>query len=197
MSNPKIAVIIVSYNGREFLPDCLYSLKQQALKPSQIIVVDNHSSDDTIPYIKENFSDVILIENKKNIGFARGNNVGISEALKKNPDYIFLLNQDTICDSYCLKELSVTAQTSHKKIFAYQSLLLCWPEKEKIQTSGDKIHFLGFGHSGDYKKQYNNVTMRQLNKDITYASGAAMFINVQALERVGLLDRDLFMYHED
>lgn len=197
MKKAKIAVIILSYNGREYLPDCLYSLKQQTLKPHQIIVVDNHSRDDSVGYMKENYPEVMVIENKKNVGFARGNNIGISEALKKNPDYIYLLNQDTICDKDCLKELMAAVQTSRKKIFAYQSLILCWPEKEKIQTSGDKIHFLGFGHSGDYKQPKTIINNKLSIINITYASGAAMFINVPALEKVGLLDRDLFMYHED
>ncbi|MDA2921946.1 glycosyltransferase family 2 protein [Patescibacteria group bacterium AH-259-L07] len=197
MKKIKIAVIIVSYNGRDYLPDCLYSLKQQTVKPFQIILVDNNSNDDSVLYVKENYPEVIVIENKKNIGFARGNNIGISEALRKNSDYIYLLNQDTICDKDCLKELAKAAQSISKKFFAFQSLLLCWPEKDMVQNSGCKMQFLGFGYSGDYKKPVSQLSYTDEFPSITYASGAAMFINVKALAEVGLLDHDLFMYHED
>ena len=194
MSKTKIAIIIVCYNGRDYLPDCLNSLKKQSLEPDQIIIVDNASTDQSVDYISENFPDFKLIKNKKNQGFAQSNNQGIDFALKNNPDFIFLLNQDTICDQDCLEQLANTARKG-KKIFAYQPLILCWPEKNQIQTSGDKMHFLGFGYSEDYKKL---ITENQkLKTSITYASGAAMFINVQALKEVGLLDHDLFMYHED
>jgi len=195
----KIAVIIVCYNGREYLPDLLNSLENQTLKPAEIIFVDNDSKDDSVDYVRKNFSEVILIENKKNLGFAQANNQGIKEAFKNNPDFIFLLNQDTICDNNCLEELTRAAEKENAKTFAFQPLVLCWPEKDKIQTSGDKFHFLGFGYSGGYKQPFNQVTKQLSNQvtDITYASGAAMFINAQALKEVGLLDEDLFMYHED
>ncbi|MFA5050861.1 MAG: glycosyltransferase family 2 protein [Patescibacteria group bacterium] len=200
----KIAVIIVCYNGREYLPDLLNSLKNQTLKPTEIIFVDNNSKDDSIDYVRKNFSEVILIENKKNLGFAQANNQGIKEAFTRQNfssenlsglDFIFLLNQDTICDNNCLEELVKSAENENAKTFAFQPLVLCWPEKDKIQTSGDKFHFLGFGYSGGYKLSIANGQSQ--SRDITYASGAAMFINTQALKEVGLLDEDLFMYHED
>ncbi len=202
----KIAVVIVCYNGRDYLPDCLNSLKEQTLLPTDIIVVDNASTDGSQEFLSRfpasptggqiPDSRFRIITNKKNLGFARANNQGIENVLKNKPDYIFLLNQDTICDKNCLAELVKVAQSSDK-IFATQSLILCWPKKSQIQTSGDRIHFLGFGHSGDYQKQYNDLTVKQLNKEITYVSGAAMFINVKVLQEVGLMDKDLFMYHED
>ena len=194
---PKIAIIIVSYNGRDYLPDCLNSLKKQTFLPTtEIIVIDNASKDNSVGYIKKNFPQITLITNKENLGFAKANNQGIKVVLKNNPDYIFLLNPDTICDKGCLEKLA-QAGNSFKNVFALQPLVLCWPEKDKIQTAGDKIHYLGFGYCDGYKKPYNDSIVKQLNKDITYASGAAMFINTKALGEVGLMDENLFLYHED
>ncbi len=202
----KIAIIIVCYNGREYLPDCLNSLKKQTLLPNEIVVVDNASTDGSQEFLskfKVQGLGFKVILNKRNNGFAKANNQGIEAVLKNNPAYIFLLNQDTVCSKDCLEKLA-KAGNSFKNVFAFQPLVLCWPaspagrpEKHRIQTAGDKIHYLGFGYCGDYKKQFNNLTIKQLNKDITYASGAAMFINAQALEKVGLMDEDLFLYHED
>jgi len=210
----KIAVIIVCYNGREYLPDCLNSLKEQTFLPDRIIVVDNASSDDSVDYIKKNFPKIELIENKGNNGFAKANNQGIIRALKSDliqsanrSDFIFLLNQDTICRPDCLEKLIERTEKEKEKenVFAWQPMILCWsadadrPDKDLIQTAGDKIHYLGFGFCGDYKKpitQLPNYLNVQLS-NITYASGAAMFINVFALKKVGFFDQDLFLYHED
>ncbi|MBL7141705.1 glycosyltransferase family 2 protein [Patescibacteria group bacterium] len=213
----KIAIIIVCYNGREYLPDCLNSLKKQTLLPNEIVVVDNASTDGSQEFLSKFKSQGLgfkVILNNRNNGFAKANNQGIEaalgrrptgEALKNNPAYIFLLNQDTVCRKDCLEKLA-KAGNSFKNVFAFQPLVLCWPassagrpEKHKIQTAGDKIHYLGFGYCGDYKKpitQLPNYPITQL-PDITYASGAAMFIKAQALEKVGLMDEDLFLYHED
>lgn len=198
----KIAVIIVSYNGREYLPDCFNSLVRQTLLPKEIIVVDNASQDDSVKYVKEKYPQVDLIENEKNLGFAQANNQGIEVALQNKPDYIFLLNQDTICLPDCLENL-VKGIEKQKNVFAVQPLILCWPacagrpEKDKIQTAGDKIHYLGFGYCDGYKNQAKKDIIDKLETNLTYGSGAGLFINVPALEKVGFLDKDLFLYHED
>lgn len=195
----KITVVIPVYNGQNYLPDCLNSLEEQTVPPEQIIVVDNASTDSSQKFltsIQHQGSSIQVFFNKKNLGFAKACNQGIEEAIKNRADYVFLLNQDTICEKDCLGKLLEAAE-KQDNFFALQPLILCWPQKELIQTSGDRIHFLGFGHSGNYKKQYNIRTLEHLNNDITYASGAAMFINVRALREVGLFDEDLFMYHED
>ncbi|PIU15390.1 hypothetical protein COT20_01780 [bacterium (Candidatus Gribaldobacteria) CG08_land_8_20_14_0_20_39_15] len=193
----KIVVVIISYNGWQYLPDCFRSLEEQTLLPEEIIIVDNNSNDGTKELLADLASltlKVKIIFNKKNLGFAQANNQGITEALKINPDYIFLLNQDTVCHRECLEQLAKS--DSREQVFAKQALILCWPpENGLIQTAGDKIHFLGFGHSGDYRLQITGYRLQV--KEITYASGAAMFINAQALEEVGLFDKDSFMYHDD
>jgi len=192
----KIAIVIVTYNGREYLPDCFNSLAKQTLLPEEIIVVDNASQDDSVKYIKEKYSQIDLIENKKNLGFAEANNQGIEVAFQNKSDYIFLLNQDTICEPDCLENL-VKGIEKEKNVFAVQPLILCWPEKDKIQTAGDKIHYLGFGYCDGFKKSAKKEVIDKLETNLTYGSGAGLFINVQALKKVGFLDKDLFLYHED
>jgi GT2 family glycosyltransferase len=198
MIERKITVVIPVYNGREYLPDCFASLAKQTLKPYQVVVVEDQSKDasrDFLSQVKVDGTDLKIIYNEKNIGFVRSCNRGMEEALDNGADYVFLLNQDTICDDKCLEKLLETAE-SQEKMFALQAMLLWWPRKDVIQTSGDKIHFLGFGHSGDFKKLadlYQNLNI----KEITYASGAALFMRALALKEVGLFDEDLIMYHDD
>jgi len=214
----KLAVVIVTYNGRQYLADCFSSIEKQTKKPEEIIVIDNNSTDGTQEFLgRFKIKDLRLkiILNQENLGFAKANNQGMEVVLKDGADYIFLLNQDTRLAENCLEELLKTAEG--KNFFAYQPLVLCYPQKNLIQTSGDRIHFLGFGYSGGYglppsAKGYggSSEALREVDrrssealreegeiKEIPYASGATMFIKSEVLKEVGLFDEDLFMYHED
>lgn len=85
--------IIVTYNGLQWIDKCLGSLRTSTL-PLHIIVVDNASTDGTADYIAANFPEVELIRSHENLGFGKGNNIGLQKALNDNADYVFLLNQD-------------------------------------------------------------------------------------------------------
>jgi len=194
---PKISVVIVTWNGRKYVSDCFNNLKKQTLLPEEIVCVDNASEDGTVEYVEGKFPKYNLIKNKKNLGFARANNQGLEMALQGSPDYVFLLNQDTVCRRDCLEKLAEQAEKEKENVFAWQPLILCWPQKDLIQTAGDKIHYLGFGFCGDYKEQADKGTIEKLKTNPTYVSGAGMFIKAEALKKVGFLDNDLFLYHED
>ncbi len=192
----KISVVIVTYNAKEYIKECLESLKKQTLKPLEVIVVDNNSSDNTIDIIKRDFPEVSLIENKDNKYFAPGNNQGIELALKSNPDYVFLLNQDTVCEPDCLERLAQKAR--EKNLVLAQSLLMYHPETHLVQTAGNNLHFLGFGYSSGYKVAKEKFDFKK-DKLLhpAYLSGAALLIKSSFLREYGGLDSKMFMYHED
>ena len=115
----KIAIVIVTYNGRQYLADCFSTIEKQTKKLEEIIIIDNNSTDGTQEYLK-NLSlslagqaggiKIKLILNQKNLGFAKANNQGMETALKDGVDYIFLLNQDTRLAENCLEELLKAAE---------------------------------------------------------------------------------------
>ena len=204
---PKIAVIIVVYNGQEYLPDLLESLSRQSYPQEYIhlFAVDNNSKDSSGQILVE-YSGIRIIKNRKNLGFAKANNQAIKEALEIGCDYIFLLNQDTVCQPDTIEKL-VKVLDKDEEAGIVQPLLLLWPKKDKIQTSGNKLHFLGFGYSGDYKKQLTPHNLQPTRptsgypdlqpNEIAYASGAAMLVRRQVFEKIGLFDEIFFSYHED
>ena len=100
----KIITIIVTYNGCIWIDKCIGSLKKSSIQ-NQIIVIDNFSTDQTINYIKENYPDVLIIQNKNNLGFGKANNIGLNYAIEENADYIFLLNQDAWVEPDTIKYL--------------------------------------------------------------------------------------------
>jgi len=88
-----LSIIIVNYNGKSYLSDCLQSIAAKVSTEHEVIIVDNASSDDSVKYIKDNFPYAKLIINDKNAGFSAGNNLGVSRASGK---YVLLLNNDTV-----------------------------------------------------------------------------------------------------
>ncbi len=192
---PKIAIIIVNYNGRQYLHDCLSSLLNLAYPQDlyEIILVDNASSDNSVEFVENNFPQVEIMVNQQNLGFARGNNVAMAKVLEQDFDYILLINQDTISQPDFLSKIIKVAEADEKNA-AVQPRLMLHPQTDKVNSLGNAIHYLGFGYSlganqpfsGDYQPF-----------EIAYASGAALLLKSEALKQIGLFDPDFFMYHED
>ena len=195
-ANKKIAIILPTYNGKSFLPDCLKSLDNQDYPQDllTIIVVDDNSQDGTVEYLQENYPQIKIISNQKNRGFAAVNNQGHLLAQKYNPDYLVLLNQDTIVEPNWLKSL-IGTMLSEENIAIVQPKILLHPETKLINSFGNSIHFLGFGFCNYYRHADDLPASHPF--ELPYASGAACLIDIKALDKVGLFDDRFFMYHED
>lgn len=193
-----VYIIIVTYDAEKYIKDCLVSVFSFLPKESNVnvVVVDNNSSDNTTEFIKENYPQIKLIENKENLGFAGGNNLGMKYAMDRGADYIYLLNQDTIVEEDWLNKALSLAE-SNFQAGAVQSLLMLWPEKGRINSWGNEIHFLGFGFAGGYRKQLAIDNGQLISKEIAYASGAAVLLRVSTLKEIGIFNPEFFMYHED
>lgn len=109
MENRKVCIIIVSYNFEPWIDKCLPSVFASTL-PVTVMVIDNNSSDNTVARIKQYYPQVILIENKNNLGFGKANNIGLSHALQNKFDYAFLLNQDAWIEEDMLEKLIVASE---------------------------------------------------------------------------------------
>ncbi|MDO8669181.1 MAG: glycosyltransferase family 2 protein [Candidatus Buchananbacteria bacterium] len=194
--NKKVTIIVVTHNSRTKVADCLASISRLNYPQNliKVIVVDNNSTDSTVGYISEKHSQVKLIKNKKNLGFAAGNNQGYYLAEKNQADFLFLANDDIILEPNCLGHL-VKAMEKNKKIAAVQAKLLLYPEKDKINSFGNSLHYLGFAFCNYYRHQDNLGLTEPF--ETAYPSGAACLLRISALEKTGLFDDRLFMYHDD
>ena len=138
-----LAIIIVGFNSKKYLSDCLRALrKADKTDKTKVFFIDNDSSDESVLFIRKNFPEVMVIESKKNLGFAGGNNLGIEEAIKTGADHILLLNPDTIIDQNCLKVLESKADTQT----ILQPLILLHLDgkmTDLVNTSGNHLNFLG------------------------------------------------------
>ena len=146
-SLPLVSVIVLNYNAGELLLNCIKSLKNSIYKNLEIIVVDNVSSDGSQMKCKEIFSDIKLIENKKNLGYCGGNNVGIKNA---KGEFITILNPDTIVEANWVNELIVAYEKFGDGL--YQPKILSLNEENIIQSTGNMLHVFGFGFARDKVK---------------------------------------------
>ncbi len=193
----KAAIVIVTYQGEKWLNLSLASCLNSA--PSvPVYVVDNASTDKTQQLIEKDYPTVNLIASKTNTGFAAGNNIGIKAALKDGAQAVLLLNQDAVLQSNTLPEL-IRELENDITVAAVQAGL--YLPNDLVNSLGNCFHYLGFGYAGGNGLSYQAAEKQLpwLNKDLTipYFSGAGVLIRSAALVQTGLLDEELFMYHED
>ncbi len=192
----KISVVIVSYNVRTFLTECIDSvIKALCGLDGEIIVVDNNSKDDTVAYLKENYPQVLLIANNENVGFAKANNQAISLS---ESDYVLLLNPDTLVYENTLKEC-ISFMDSHPKAGGAGVCMLTRegqpaPESRRAVPTPwvAMLKMLGFT-----RRYYMSQLPWDKPNKIEVISGAFCFLRRDALNEIGLLDEDYFMYGED
>lgn len=181
----KIFAIIITYNGLQWYEKCFNSLRQSHV-PVQAIVVDNASNDGTIPYIRTNYPEFYLIPQKKNIGFAKANNIAIKYALKQEADYIFLLNQDTWIQPTTIE------------------LLIDFIKKEENVGIISPIHANGSNSGFDLKfasylpqQFYSDIKEDQLRSIyyVSFINAAAWLMDCKCVKKVGGFDTSLFVHY--
>ena len=202
MDYPIVSIVILNWNGWKDTIECLESLYQINYPNFNIIVVDNASKDESVLKIKEYFQiegagesvndDFTLIENNENYGFAEGNNIGIEYAINyKNPDYILLLNNDTIVNKNFLEEMVKVAE-KNVNIGSVQSILLK-PGGKRVDSMGQELTTWSardVGMDSEYDESIGDM-------EIFGACAAAALYRTDILEDLGLFDKDFFAIYED
>lgn len=202
-----VSVIIVNYKTKELTYKALMSLYGSSVLPREIIVVDNHSEDGLIEAVKKDFPEVIVVVNKENLGFAKANNRAIREY--STQPYIWLLNSDTETGEKSLEEL-YTYMSEHQEVGALSPQLI-YPTGEWQSVGG---YFPTISNVFTYlipitiflpkknRQRLKTIALfpQPLLKDgieLDYVTGAACMLRKEALEEVGLLAEDYFMYFEE
>lgn len=194
----KVSIIIVNWNGRTHLVKCLPSLEKITYPNLEIVIVDNASIDDSVLLIK-NFKNkmskkgitVKLTINKKNLGFAGGNNAGLPYI---TGDYVLLLNNDTFVTKDFIKEL-VVAIEKDQNIYCVQSKILSMDYPDKLDSVGAYLTNTGFlYHYGYFQK---NKAKYDKTQELYTAKGACMMIRKKVIDKIGLFDSDFFAYFEE
>lgn len=201
----KLSIVIVNYNVKHFLEQCLHSVFH-ALKrmEAEVFVVDNNSVDGSAALVKEKFPQVIFIENKENTGFSRANNQAMRLAGGK---YVLLLNPDTVVQEDTFDKV-IAFMEAHpeagglgvKMVDGKGNFL---PESKRGLPTPEVAFYKIFGLSSFFprSKRFGRYHLTYLDKNKTHSievlSGAFMLLRKETLDKCGLLDEDYFMYGED
>lgn len=186
----KVTIIIPNYNGKHFMEPCLASLSEQSCRDFKILVVDNASTDGSVPYMKEHYPDIELIALEKNYGFSKAVNVGILHA--KTP-YVILLNNDTTVDPRYVEEM-IRAIEQSPKIFSVSSKMLQMYHPDLIDSAGDLYTLFGWAVCrGSGRPAYGYTTPCEI---FSACAGAAIYRR-SVFDEIGLFDENHFAYLED
>ena len=195
--SPRVVIIVLNWNGLADTLACLASLAGLDYPACEVVVVDNGSTDGSVEEIRSRFPSVTLIENGENQGFAGGNNVGLRYALKRDADYVLLLNNDTEVAPDSLRQL-VSAAEAGPGIGIVGPTIYYYDEPDLIWTAGGEIDW----------RRGAEVRMRSLNtpdtgqlgaepRPVDAVSGCALLVKRAVLEKAGLLDERFFTYYEE
>jgi len=189
-------VIIVNWNGREDTLTCLDSLERSTLPPARVIVVDNGSTDGSVPAIRERYPEVEILETGENLGFGRANNLG-AERFLADPDatHLLLLNNDATVGRETLDRLVQAIEKDRRigaavpKIYYTDTPGRLWYAGGSIDWKRGSVRHRGKGEID--RGQFDNC------KPVSFAPGCALLLKREAVEKVGLFDPRYFFQGED
>lgn len=187
---PLVSVIIVNWNGKEDLIQCLESLKRSRYKNIEIIIFDNGSTDGSTEVIENLYTYIKLIKNKTNIGFTGGNNIGVKAA---NGKYIYLLNNDVTVTEDTIIKLVETMESDPKIGCCGSKVYL--KHNNLLNSAGHCVNQLGFLWARGFMEK--DTSKYDKREDIFMCSACSIMIRKDFIQRYKLFDEDLFMYGEE
>jgi len=191
-STNKVAVIVPNWNGYKYLPACLDSLLAQSI-PTEIIVVENGSTDGSLELLQTNYPLVTVLPQPKNLGFAGGVNVGLRYALDNNLRYAALFNNDAVADRHWLKHLVESLESHQDAGIATCKFMTI--DRSHLDSTGDTYTTWGLPYPRG--RGETDLNKYDAQTDIFGASGGASLYRCAMFKEIGLFDEDFFAYYED
>jgi GT2 family glycosyltransferase len=192
MTSPLLSIIIVNWNGREYLSACLDSLLEQTCTDFETIVVDNGSRDGSLELLRDLYPWVRVVPLSENTGFARGNNAGFDVS---RGEYIVTLNNDTRVDRTWLEEL-VAAVEERPGTGMVASRICNWDEPDRIDSLGVAICPDGMSRGNRRMREFSKLSLAR-TEEILLPSACAALYRRTMVEEIGFFDDDFFAYCED
>jgi len=196
MTFPKVVIIILNYVNWKDTSECLRSLENCTYPNFEILLIDNCSPNDSFSKLSELFPSIRIIVTQTNLGYTGGINFGITEALKKQTEYIFVLNSDTIVEKNFLSEI-VTGIEQYPNVVAACSLILEERNRNKIWYAGGSLvkwRGLAVHHLQGKSKQLLKSNKPQR---VSFITGCSILFRAGAFSKIGLEDDRFFMYLDD
>lgn len=201
---PTVSIVIVSWNAKTYLTECLESLKGDAYAgPTEIIVVDNASTDGSAEMVRENFPDVTLVRNAENLGFAKANNIGIQQCVG---EFVALVNSDVHVLPDCIATLVAYCQARPRAGLVGPYIIGGDGKQQRSCRASPNIWNmfcrafaldLVFPRSRIFNGYFMGHWDHRTTRPVDILSGCFWLTRRPALDQVGLLDESFFIYGED
>jgi GT2 family glycosyltransferase len=192
---PLVWIIIVNWNGRDDTIACLSSLRKITYRHHKVLLIDNASTDGSVPAIRRDFPEVEIIANSENRRFAGANNQGIERALAAGADFVLLLNNDTEAAPNFLQEM-VRSAMLRRDIGMVGPKISYLHDRLRIWFAGGEIVL--------WKGRMAHLGLRQLDgaawdvpREVDYITGCALLVRRECIESAGVLDESYYIYSED
>lgn len=190
-----LCIILVNWNGSDDTLSCIETIYGSTFKAYSIIVVDNGSDELQIKKLINCDYDIEIIQTGANLGYTGGNNVGIEHALKKDFEYVLLLNNDTLVAPDALENM-IYSVDSDSTIGILSPKIFFYPRKDLIWFAGATLNSMNLmGHLTGYQKEDNDIYNEP--SEVDYVTGCAMLVRTQVFKDVGNLCDDYFCVCED
>jgi GT2 family glycosyltransferase len=196
MKSPRVAMIVLNWNGRDDTVACLRSLRSLDYPNYEVVMVDNGSIDGSVEAVKASFPNVAILETGENLGFAEGNNVGLRHALAHGADYALLLNNDTEVahDFISLLVDAIEgipqAGVAGPTIYYFDRPTTIWSAGGTIDWSRGRTRMVGLD-------EVDRGQFGESPRPVDFVTGCALLIKMPVVEQVGLLDPRFFTYYEE
>ncbi len=191
----RLAVILVNYHGTQDTIECVRSLRKSAFTDFALYIVDNASGSEALATLARECPDATLIANASNLGFAKGNNIGIAQALQEGARFILLLNNDTIVEPSLLAALLEALQRhpsagiAGAKIRYFNRPSTLWFAGGVLNDRSGRGRHMGIGEED--RGQYDQ------ERFVDFVTGCCLLVRREVIDRIGMLDEEYFAYYED
>jgi GT2 family glycosyltransferase len=186
LKNKKVSVVILNWNRKEMVLDCLEHIKKLEYPVCEIIVVDNASTDGSVEALRKEYPDAKLIVNDKNYGAPEGKNIGLREAVKSNTDYIYMVDNDIVVKSSSLSEL-IKVGESDPQVGMVGTMMYDYSKQDIILSAGGTIDFTQNVSRGRGDKEKDTGQFDKI-EEVDYLWGGAMLVKREVLIKVGFFD---------
>jgi len=192
----EVVILLLNWNSWKDTIECVESCRKLSYANFRILIIDNGSSDGSEKILRERFPDIELIQSGANLGFAGGNNLGISRALDQGAAYLWLLNNDTVVEPSALSSL-VEALERDQKIGMVGSKILYFDKADTLWYAGAELD-PRVPHRSCHRG-LNEIDRGQYDQpgETGYVTGCSLLVRKKVIEEVGVLDDALFLYYED
>lgn len=192
---PEVHFVILNYNSSEDTIECLQHLEKITYPNFKVVIVDNASTDQSVMKLRPFCENHTLIESKRNLGYANGNNIGIKFALQESAAYICILNSDVEVEPDFLQPI-IDMMGKDAKIGLCGPCICEYKEREKVQAMGANINlFTGLTQRKHKGKDYASIEMEAVEVD--YLGGACFVAKAEVFHRVGFIPENYFLFFEE